>query len=67
MSKTVKPFFARFLETEENADLRAQSEIKAGQGLGPYVPGTAADRTKKYPSDGDDSGNSGPGDWDYTK
>lgn len=49
-TKSVKPFFARYLETSENADLRAQSEVKAGAGGSDpiYYP------TKKYPSDGDD-------------
>ncbi len=66
MSKTVKPFFARFLETEENADLRAQSAVKAGTESGGGTTPTYP-QTKKYPSDGEDSGNSGFLDFDYTK
>ena len=63
MSK--KPFFTRYLETEAPPELRVNTDVKAGAGGGggstidPYL------QTKKYPSDGEDSGNSGFADYDW--
>lgn len=64
-----KPFFARFLETEtppelREANLEISSDLKAGAG-GTKPPAEQYPQTKKYPSDGEDSGNSGFLDYDY--
>lgn len=64
MTKSVKPFFARFLETPKEDELLARTDVKAG-GYSPNDP--IFQNTKKYPSDGDDSGNSGFMDWDWEK
>lgn len=61
MSK--KPFFTRYLETEAPPELRVNTDVKAGAGGGGGT--TQYPQTKKYPSDGEDSGNSGFLDYDY--
>ncbi len=64
MSK--KPFFTRYLETEAPAELRVNTDVKAGAGGGGGGGGgTTIIYTKKYPSDGEDSGNSGFFDYDW--
>jgi Serine endopeptidase inhibitors len=62
MSK--ETFFTRYLETEAPPELRVNSDVKAGAGGG-GGGSTQYPDTKKYPSDGEDSGNSGFADYDW--
>ena len=63
MSK--KPFFTRYLETEAPPELRVNTDVKAGAGGGGGGTMDPFLQTKKYPSDGEDSGNSGFADYDW--
>lgn len=50
-NQTVRPFFARFLESQDYPQV--ETDVRAGPG-GPTKPSLDVAYTMKYPSDGDE-------------